>query len=220
MSSKFQAKVKKRKEKDFENMFGSAVDDELLDEDFLTLDESASKDLVYHAEDDLLDPQELSFKYSESQDFSAETPSYFSDEELLGDRLNSFQNGEEVTKEEESENLRKVPPGASIRPPARKNNKALNDAAEESSLSHKMLAKAVNQKKTLHKTATKPSENKPVLSATGIGTYFYLSMEVKNALKLRHILDPDRTMSEHVETALRIYLKNELLMLGDVDGGK
>lgn len=217
MSSKFQAKIKKRKEQDFESMFGSPLDDELLDDDFLTSDEVASKDLVYHDTEKILDPAELSFQNNDfleppTTDFfdGVSDHSSNSSERICEDDI--------VYKEGNGTNVEMaievdIPPGASIRPPTKKKFETEGEYVEESV--YKKTKNITKKSSSKEKEVVKSTKEKPVLSATGIGSYFYLTVEVKNALKLRHILEPERTMSEHVEAALRIYLENELMMLGD-----
>lgn len=67
------------------------------------------------------------------------------------------------------------------------------------------------------------SQNLPVkktishqLPETAVGKYFYITPTLNKALSLKKSLDPSKSISEHICSALEKYLKDELKILKDI----
>lgn len=235
MSNKFRSKLKEKsqeQEREYAKLYGGGkdddildkdlLDDELLEDDFTNADESVPQDLLYHEKDELVDPAELSFEdtdYFPSDDIYENVGSADPEEEFIDSDLDDEE--PEIVPEIPVN----VPPGASVKPPAKKKSAATAALSENQKEVKKAIEEDLSRKgkkkgPTIESPLPKPkkstaSHDKAGLSSTGKGSFFYISVEVKNALKLRAVLDPNRSMSDHVEAALRAYLKKELNMLGE-----
>lgn len=240
MSNKFRSKLKEKsqeQEREYAKLYGGGkdddildkdlldkdlLDDELLEDDFTNADESVPQDLLYHEKDELVDPAELSFEdtdYFPSDDIYENVGSADPEEEFIDGDLDDEE--PEIVPEIPVN----VPPGASVKPPAKKKSAATAALSENQKEVKKAIEEDLSRKgkkkgPTIESPLPKPkkstaSHDKAGLSSTGKGSFFYISVEVKNALKLRAVLDPNRSMSDHVEAALRAYLKKELNMLGE-----
>lgn len=245
MSNKFRSKLKEKsqeQEQEYAKLYGGKKDndildkdllgdellleDELLEDDFTNADESVPQDLLYHEKNELVDPTELSF---EDTDYYEPASANIYEDDAPADPeeefIESAFDDEEPEKEIVPEIPVNVPPGASVKPPAKKKTSATAALSENQKEVKKAIEKDLSRKgkkkgPTIESPLPKPkkskdSHDKAGLSSTGKGSFFYISVEVKNALKLRAVLDPNRSMSDHVEAALRAYLKKELNMLGE-----